>query len=121
MNNMQMNMNIPNPNTMQMMQMQMMMNMMNGSMESDPNQWTLIFEEREFLKDKRTDIKISPDKTVREAINLYKIKSNKDTDKSKLVCIFNSKKLNYNSKINESGLVNGSIIAVIDPNNLIGG
>ena len=116
-NNNQMNMNIPNPNAMQMMQMQMMqmqmmMNMMNN------NQWTLIFEEK---NEKRTDIRISPDKTIREAINLYKIKSNTTEDEREMMFIHNGKRLHYDLKINQTGLVDNSIIIVVDPKDLIGG
>ena len=116
-NNNQMNMNIPNPNMMQMMQMQMMMNMMNNNMEYDPNQWTLIFEERNDFK---TYIRISPDKTIREAINLYKIRTNRTEDENEIKFVFEGKLLNYNLTIAQSNLKNNSKIVVLSINDIIG-
>ena len=79
--------------------------------------WNLIFEEKKDKK--RTVITISPDKTVNEAISLYKIKTGaKGNEDFKF--IFNGKQLFYELKISQSGLTDNSVISVISTKNVIG-
>ena len=56
-------------------------------------------------------IVVSPEATVKEAINLYRIKTNQINDVINFV--FNGKQLNLNLKLSESGLTNASKITVI--------
>ena len=93
------------------------MNMMNqDSVNIDDNKgWNLIFENQ---NDKQTyNIRISENKTVQEAINLYKIKSGRN---GKMKFIFNNKELCPDFKICASGLNNLSRILVISLQNLKG-
>ena len=82
----------------------------------DDNQgWNLIFENQ----NDRTSItiRISEQKTVKEAISKYMLKSGR-TDKCKF--IFNNKELYQEMKICQSGLNNLSRILVISTQNVIG-
>ena len=93
------------------------MNMMNeNSVNIDDNKgWNLIFENQ---NDKQTyNIRISEQKTVQEAINMYKIKSGRE---GKMKFIFNNKELFAEMKICQSGLSNLSRILVISLQNLKG-
>ena len=93
------------------------MNMMNqNSVNLDDNKgWNLIFENQ---NDKQTyNIRISENKTVQEAINMYKIKSGRE---GKMKFIFNNKELFAEMKICQSGLSNLSRILVISLQNLKG-
>ena len=101
-----------------------MMNQMNGmnmmntdSVNLEDNKgWNLIFENQ---NDRTTvNIKISENKTVKEAINLYKLKSNRTKEKLKFV--FNNKELFSEMRICQSGLNNMSKILVISLQNLKG-
>ena len=84
----------------------------------DTEGWNLVFEEKSGGK--KTTIRINPDKTVQEAINLYKIK-NGTKENFSYFFIFNGKQLNYQLKISQSGLKNFDKITVISKLNLIGG
>ena len=112
-----MNMNMMNPMA-GMSGMNMMgMNMMNqDSVNIDDNKgWNLIFENQ---NDRQTyTIRISENKTVKEAISLYKIKSGR---KDKMKFVFNNKELCSDLKICQSGLTNCSKILVISLQNLKG-
>ena len=136
MNNMGMNpsmmgmMNNPmmaNMNNMPMDPSMMMNNQMMGNMPGiqglggmnmdigDINGWNLIFENQ---KDGQSyNIRISQYKTVQEAINLFKIKSNQS---GKMKFIFNNKELFPQMKICQSGLENLSRITVITTQTLKG-
>ena len=106
-NNMQVNMN-----------MQMMNNKINDiNIMDDNDSWNLIFERKATME--KINIIISPEKTIQDAINLYKIKSG--NNKEGLKFIFNSRQLYPNRKICESGLVEKANILVIDTDNIIGG
>ena len=61
----------------------------------------------------------SPEKTIEEAINLYKIES--DNNSENLKFIFNGKPLFPDLKIYYSGLENGSMIIVINTKEVYGG
>ena len=117
--NMNMN-NMMNQAMMGMGGMQGVGNAMNteqfGSIDiEDPNGWNLIFEDQEK---KKITIRISEQKLIKEAINLYKIKSLKTEKKCKF--IYNNKELCSDLKICQSGLQNASIITVIETGNLKG-
>ena len=56
-------------------------------------------------------IVVSPEATVKEAINLYRIKTNQINDVINFV--FNGKHLNLNLKLSQSGLADLSKITVI--------
>jgi len=85
-----------------------MMNQMGGMNLGDNKGWNLIFENQ---NDKQMyDIRISENKTIREAINLYKIKSGRE---GKMKFIFNNKELIPEVQICKSGLNNLSRILVI--------
>ena len=102
---------------MNMMNQMNQMNMMNqDSTNLDDNKgWNLIFENQ---NDKQTyNIRISENKTVKEAINMYKIKSGRE---GKMKFIFNNKELFAEMKICQSGLSNLSRILVISLQNLKG-
>ena len=77
----------------------------------------LIFEEKDY---KNTVIYISPSKTFQEAINLYKIKANRANNED-LIFIYNGKKLHKSLTIAQSGLIDKSIILVVDENEIMGG
>ena len=126
MNPMMMQMGGMNPMMMQMGGMNPMgmnnnfnMNMdMNMNMNIGDNQgWNLLFEEKNG--ESSITVTISPDKTVREAINLYKIKANKDAN-AQMKYIFNGKQLAYDLTLSQSGLQNNSKITVVSIQNVIG-
>ena len=78
------------------------------SCSDDDNAWNLIFEN---LEDKKSvTIRISEQKLVKEAINMYFLKTG-ITDQCKF--IFNTKPLNPEIKISHSGLINFARIYVI--------
>ena len=125
MNNNMMN-NIPNLNigmnnllNMQGMNPQMPMNEMANNMINFnfPNEnfekWNLRFEDR--LCGKIINVKINPEKFVKEAIDIYLQKTG-ITDKLKF--IFNGEYLIPEQKISQSGLVNFSTITVLQVQNL---
>ena len=136
MNNMQNNMNM-NPMMMNNMQynammMQMMtnpmmvqmmgnmnmgmgnMNMGMGNMQNldsqDGESWNLIFEKKNGGQ--AINVRLPSSSKVIAAINNYKIKANMSNDDDAKF-IFNSKQLNYELTLAESGLSNGSKITVI--------
>ena len=106
---------------MQGMNMIMPMNgMMNFGMQTinldDPEGWTLLFENN---WDKNiTNIKISEQKLVKEAISIYKVKTGY-TKHCKF--IFNSMELFPELKICQSGLMNNSKIIVLSLDSIKGG
>ena len=114
--NNQVNMNFQNQGMMQMMQMQMMMNMMNNSVENDSYKWNLIFEEDK----NRYKIPISPSKRFQDAMNLYKIKTNKNKIDD-LKFIFNGIIINKDVIIDQSGLSDNAVVTVFNPKNIMGG
>ena len=74
----------------------------------DNEGWTLTYE-----KDgKETKIKISPDKTVLEAGNIYKLKANIASD-LKLKYKYGSKFLDNSLQLCQSGLIDDSKINVV--------
>ena len=96
-----------------------MMNMMPMNVSIGDNQgWNLIFEEKQG--NRRTIIRISPDKTVQEAINLYKIKTNKKNNEN-IKFIYNGKQLYPSLQLCQSGLSNNNVITVITLKEFIGG
>ena len=107
--NMNMNMEMPLfPNFMQMNQMMnnIIQNMMGNNFGSD-EYINLVF----VLHSKITNFTISKQKTVQEAINLFRLKSgNNDKD---LKFIFEGRTLNPELKIIETGLKDGSKIIVV--------
>ena len=115
-NGMQMNMNMNmQPNNINFMPMNPMMEMMNNNFNQNmgvnninSNVKSLIFEEDETKK--RTIINISFEKTIEEAINLYRLKSG---DKEKKRFIFNNQILNPKLKIIDAGLNEISRILVV--------
>ena len=132
------NMNMNNMNNQMMMNflMQMQMNpqmmvmmmnnpqfmtMMNnvaggGNISIDDNQgWNLVFEKKSGGP--TVNLTISPEKTVTEAINAYKLKS---MEEGQMKFIFNGKELPYSLKICQSGLNNGSKILVISTKDVEG-
>ena len=117
MNNMNMNpmmMNNMNMNPMMMNQMMMMFqNMNNGNNANNANNnntlWNLVFEKKNG--EQSVNLSISPNSTVQEAINLYRIRTNQVNDEIKF--IFNGKQLDYSLSISQSGLNNGAKITVI--------
>ena len=100
------------------MPMNGMMNNMNFGMQNlnqeDPEEWTLRFDKPGREK---VYVKISKEKPFKEAINLYKSKSNDAQNNS---FIFNANKLSPEIKICESGLKNNSYIVVISNDDIIG-
>ena len=106
--NMNINMNMQSPNI-GFQNQNMMMNNIN-------DRWNLRFEDKtgEII-----NIIISPTKTLEEAINLYKIKSNNKSHSLKF--IFNGKKLFPDLKISQSGLSDNSKIIVLDVQPVLGG
>ena len=96
------------------------MNMMNMNMNmniGDNEGWNILFEEKNG--DRTINVTISPDKTVREAINLYKIKANQDAN-TEMKFIFNGKQLAYDLSLSQSGLQNNSKITVVSLQNVKG-
>ena len=92
----------------------MMMN--NNNIVNDMNQmypgiWNLIFEDRCSFR--KIVVHISPEKTVQEAINLYKIKSGNDSSNCKF--IYNGRQLKKKKKIQSSGLQDNSVIGLYKP------
>ena len=119
-NNMMPNMNMNNmkmqiPNIEFQNQNMMMNNNILGMMNNQSVELNLRFEER----NKQMIIIILPEKTIKEAIDLYKIKSGNNSQD--LIFIFNGKKLYPDLKIKQSGLVNGSRISVINQEDIMGG
>ena len=110
------NMNMMGMNNMNMMGMGgMNMTNQNSVKLDDSKGWNLIFENQ---NDKQTyNIRISENKTVKEAINMYKIKSGRE---GKMKFIFNNKELFPDMKICQSGMNNLSRILVISLQNLKG-
>ena len=92
--------------------MMIMNNMQNDTIE-DYNDWNLIFENK--LYSKKIVKRISPDKTIQEAINIYKIKVGQENDEHDRF-IYNGKILNYCLKISLSGLRNNAVITVVSFN-----
>ena len=82
----------------------------------DKEGWNLIFEDKKG--NKRINVTISPDKTVQEAINTYKIKANLEDAQAKF--IFNGKSLCTTLNISQSGLTNNGVITVVTTKNVIG-
>jgi hypothetical protein len=74
----------------------------------DSQGWNLIFEKKNG--NQMISVLISPEKTVQEAVNAYKLKS---MQFGEMKFIFNGKQLPYSLKISQSGLENGSKILVI--------
>ena len=112
-------MNMMNPMMMNgMMPMGEMNNNMNMNMNIGDNQgWNLLFEEKNG--ERTINVTISPDKTVREAINIYKIKANQDSE-AQIKFIFNGKQLAYDLTLSQSGLQNNSKITVVSLQNVKG-
>ena len=103
-------------NNMMMANNQMMINNPIGNMSVDDNQgWNLVFEKKSGGA--TINLTISPEKTVTEAINAYKLKSMED---GQMKFIFNGKELPYSLKICQSGLNNGSKILVISTKDVEG-
>ena len=87
-------------------------------MENNYNEkWILYFEEQ--VTEKIIPIKISPEKTIMEAINLYKIRRFVPFSKD-LKFIFNGKELFPDLKIHKTGLFRNSRILVVSQNKLMG-
>ena len=122
MNNMQYNammmQMMTNPMMVQMMgNMNMGMGNMNmgmGNMQNldsqDGESWNLIFEKKNGGQ--AINVRLPSSSKVIAAINNYKIKANMSNDDDAKF-IFNSKQLNYELTLAESGLSNGSKITVI--------
>ena len=73
----------------------------------DDDDWTLIFENQEY-KD-TCNIKISGNKTLEEAFNLYKLKTLRN---EKMTFLYNYLELPYDLKISKSGVYNLSRIII---------
>ena len=114
MNQMMNNMNPMMMNQMNMNPMMLMMfqNMNNNNNNNNNNQevWNLFFKTKNGTE-QAVMIVVSPDVTVKEAINLYRIKTNQLNDAINF--IFNGKQLDLNLKLSQSGLNNASTITVI--------
>ena len=118
MNPQMMAMMMNNPQFMAMMNNQMMINNIagGGNISIDDNQgWNLVFEKKSGGP--TVNLTISPEKTVTEAINAYKLKS---MEEGQMKFIFNGKELPYSLKICQSGLNNGSKILVISTKDVEG-
>ena len=124
--NMMMNQNMMNmgmPNMMGMSNMPMgnmaamgnMAGMGNLPGIDDAQGWNLIFENQNDRSN--IIVTISEQKTIKEAINLYRLKANR-VDECKF--LFNSKQLSPELRICESGLKNQSKILVVSIQNLKG-
>ena len=111
------NMGMNNMMNLQGMNLPMPMNAMNNNIVNFnlPNEnfekWNLCFENK--LYGKTINVKISPEKFVKEAIDIYLQKTG-ITDQLKY--IFNGEDLIPELKINQSGLMNLSTITVIHLN-----
>ena len=93
----------------------MMNNNIFQNMDNMKNEMNLIF----VYESIKHSISISPEKTVMEAINLYK---NKFGNNSKdLIFFYNGKKLYPRLKIGEAGLIERSEIIVVNAHKLVGG
>ena len=112
-NNMMLNMNMPLLNVGFQNQMMVNDNILNNMnlMENLGEKWNLIFDRKIYAT--KIAIVISPEKTIKEAINLFKTKSCLDIKNFKF--IFNGKGLAPNMKINESGLRDWANILVVEP------
>ena len=109
----QMNMNPMMMNQMNMNPMMLMMfqNMNNYNNNNNNQQlWNLYFQTKKGTE-QAVMIVVSPEATVKEAINLYRIKTNQLNDAINF--IFNGKQLDFNLKLSQSGLANASTITVI--------
>ena len=121
MSNPQMMAMMNNPQMMAMMNNPQMMAMMNnpvggGNISVDDSQgWNLIFEKKSGGP--TINLTISPQKTVTEAVNAYKLKS---MEEGQMKFIYNGKELPYSLKICQSGLNNGSKILVISTKDVEG-
>ena len=100
---------------MMLMQQQMFQQQMNMTID-DENWWDLTFEDCNSKE--VTNIRISNEKLVKEAISMYMLKSGR-TDKCRF--IFNNKNLFPEIKIKHSGLNNKNRILVLSLDNLRGG
>ena len=100
---------------MMLMQQQMFQQQMNITID-DENWWDLTFEDCNSKE--VTNIRISNEKLVKEAISMYMLKSGR-TDKCRF--IFNNKNLFHEIKIKHSGLNNKNRILVLSLDNLRGG
>ena len=89
---------------------------MNAAMNDQIGGCNLGFREK---NGKIINIYISPEKTIKDAIDLYKIKSGNNSEE--LMFIFNGKPLNPDRKISQSGLLNDSRIIVMNTKELYGG
>ena len=115
MNNMQ-NIDPAMMNQMMMLFQNMINNININNQNNNGNNWNLIFEKK--AGDQSINISISPDSTVLEAINLYKLKTGQISGDMKF--IFNGKQLDYSLKICQSGLNNLSRITVISTGDVQG-
>ena len=120
-NNMISNINMQIPNIGFQNQNMMMNNdifgNMNMMMNNQNHKWNLFFKNNR--NSKITCIYISPEKTIKEAINLYKIES--DNNSENLKFIFNGKLLYPDLKIYKSGLEDSSLIIVVNIKEVYGG
>jgi hypothetical protein len=118
MNQNMMNMGMPNMMGMPMGNMAAMGNMAGmGNLPGmdDSQGWNLIFENQNDLSN--IIVTISEQKTIKEAISMYRLKANR-TDECKF--LFNSKQLYPEMRICESGLKDKSKILVVSIQNLKG-
>ena len=118
MNQNMMNMGMPNMMGMPMGNMAAMGNMSGmGNLPGmdDAQGWNLIFENQNDLSN--IIVTISEQKTIKEAISMYRVKANR-TDECKF--LFNSKQLYPEMRICESGLKDKSKILVVSIQNLKG-
>ena len=83
----------------------------------DQDGWNLLFENTNNRK--IINIRISPDKLVKEVISAYLLKIN-ETNVGDFRFIFNNKPLQGELKISQTGLTNGAKILVISQKNLKG-
>ena len=83
----------------------------------DQEGWNLLFENTNNRK--IINIRISPDKLVKEVISAYLLKIN-ETNVDDFRFIFNNKPLKGELKISQTGLTNGAKILVISQKNLKG-
>ena len=115
-----MNMNMMNMGGMNGMNPMMNMNMMNMNQNmtiGDDQGWNIIFEEKSGSS--RITIRISPDKKVIEAINLYKLKANRSNEEN-IKFIFNGKTLATELSLSQAGLNDNATITVIGTQNVKG-
>ena len=119
MNPMMMN-NMNGMNPMMMNNMNPMMNMMNMNQNmniGDAQGWNIIFEEKSG--NARVNITLSSDKKVIEAINLYKLKANRNNEEN-IKFIFNGKTLATELSLSQAGLTDNAVITVIGTQNVKG-